>query len=745
MTQRQSIFSFDDDDDDDDKVINSVQPLPRQAIERAAFTTKEFNPDAFLSSRRYLGLERLKSELNGHLKLLKTELVELINRDYQDFINLSTNLKGVDKEIEKLKLPLIQMETQVQDVRDHFQQVINSLEAQLDRRAHLRDKKSTLKLLLNIHESVTKVEDLLGINADINKETIKGEEKEEDEVIVVDDSLGKQIERVAIEFNQMQHLVGRGKELAFVTENEWRITRIRDTLQQKLSKTLTAALSHIQHGELSLATRESLTQCLRTYALIDQTQVAEQLIREQFVRPFLKKTITSKAVEGAKGYVSSPDGNKHPLTLMYTKILSFASVDLQPIMEITQRKLKGANYEILVNSLWLEVAERINKECKSIFAAGQTDIFHKNYSATVSFINGLESLCYSRKSLLYLRNHPIYSDFMKKWQLLVYFQLRFREIIGGVETSLNEIDISVPAKRVIDESQVVLSGSKAVLSAIAQCWSDHVFLYGLSHRFWKLTLQLVKRYKIWATAVMENMLDNEKNPTTKSTSSENGGDESITLQVLLAHDVTTLVNTIQSQTNDIILPKLPANAQDLLLLKESMSESLNELEQSTKNELNRHITTGISRRCMDSLKLVKSITSQYRHTNRHPPTESSYFVANIFKPFQQFIQQNQGLIKYDQIGAAVAEAVVTRYTTIISELLTNLKKTEDSLKKLKRNNKKNVTQQSNGMSDEDKIRLQLYLDVLQIEKELQKLNMDTNQLNCYEKLLSVVAPYGKVK
>jgi hypothetical protein len=34
---------------------------------------------------------------------------------------------------------------------------------------------------------VTKVEDLLGINTDIKKETIKGDDKEEDEVIVVDD------------------------------------------------------------------------------------------------------------------------------------------------------------------------------------------------------------------------------------------------------------------------------------------------------------------------------------------------------------------------------------------------------------------------------------------------------------------------------------------------------------------------------------------------------------------------------
>lgn len=44
---------------------------------------------------------------------------------------------------------------------------------------------SMLKLLLNIHNSVTKVEDLLGINSDTSKsgfDTI-----ESDEVVIVDD------------------------------------------------------------------------------------------------------------------------------------------------------------------------------------------------------------------------------------------------------------------------------------------------------------------------------------------------------------------------------------------------------------------------------------------------------------------------------------------------------------------------------------------------------------------------------
>ncbi|KAI8642196.1 hypothetical protein BD408DRAFT_344678, partial [Parasitella parasitica] len=313
-------------------------------------------------------------------------------------------------------------------------------------------------------------------------------------------SLGKKIERVAIEYNQMQHLVRRGKNLAFVTENEWRITRIKDTMELKLSKALSAALSQIRLGEVTRATKQSLIECLRTYALIDQTQIAEKIIREEFVKPFIAKCISRKAIEGVSNHNGSLGTTSgHPLAMMYNKILIFTSSDLKPILDITQKTLKGSHYEILVNSLWLEIIERLNKECKSIFAAGQTDVFHKNYSATVAFISELEGMCYTKRSLLYLRNHPTYAEFMKKWQLLVYFQLRFREIIKDVERVLNDPVSSIT----MDEAQEIsLYGGRVILNAINQCWSDQVFLYGLSHRFWKLTLQLIKRYQGWATDVI---------------------------------------------------------------------------------------------------------------------------------------------------------------------------------------------------------------------------------------------------
>ncbi|KAG0187393.1 Conserved oligomeric Golgi complex subunit 2 [Apophysomyces sp. BC1034] len=621
--RKRAVFSFGDDEDDDDRLIQSVQPLPEQVVERSAFVATDFHPDRFLSSRRHLGLETLKTELNGHLKLLKTELVELINRDYQDFINLSTNLKGVDKAIDDLKKPLIRMELQVQDVRTHFQQVIDTLEQQLEHR--------------------TEVEDLLEINADVPTTSLV---VEGGDGVPIDDSLGKQIERVAIEFNQMQHLVGRGKHLPFVIENEWRIARIKETLQHKLSRTLTTALSRLPSDE----SKSSLLQCLRTYALIDQTHIAECLIREKYVRPFLTKTITRKAIESPRmnGSLTATD---NPLTTMYGKILTFVSKDMCPILEVTRRTLKGTNYEVLVNSLWVEVT----------------------------------------------------------WHYPVQKQ-----------------------------------------------WRNPLRDAGLT-----------KRYNLWASRTVEHLLaatlteekDKSSVPSRPSTPIGNIQelgivDETTALKqlVMLVHDIEILVEQTKTQTDTVILPKLPVNVHEIPLLRECINDILLNLVQSSIPEANKRITGIVNRRCMESLKLVRSITSQYRHTNKPPPTESSYFIPNLFRPFLTFVEQHSSWINDGRRkiwGRMVGEAIVTRYTTIVTELLINLKKTEDSLKKLKKGKKNAVKPILGGnsgdvaMTDEDKIRLQIFLDVQRIGEELSSLAIDKTNFECYDKLYEFVQPFGK--
>lgn len=53
----------------------------------------DFDVDRFVSDcRRRVQLEELREDLELYYKLLKTAMVELINKDYADFVNLSTNL-----------------------------------------------------------------------------------------------------------------------------------------------------------------------------------------------------------------------------------------------------------------------------------------------------------------------------------------------------------------------------------------------------------------------------------------------------------------------------------------------------------------------------------------------------------------------------------------------------------------------------------------------------------------------------
>ena len=77
--------------------------------------------------KREVGLERLRDDLDLFLRVLKSSMVELINRDFADFLNLSTNLVrkelkktsevlfylqvGFDKSITTLKNPLTAMKS----------------------------------------------------------------------------------------------------------------------------------------------------------------------------------------------------------------------------------------------------------------------------------------------------------------------------------------------------------------------------------------------------------------------------------------------------------------------------------------------------------------------------------------------------------------------------------------------------------------------------------------------------------
>ncbi|CAG8537381.1 3406_t:CDS:10, partial [Cetraspora pellucida] len=763
-------------------------PLPfPPPLNREMFSTPDFNCDHFLANRRHLTLDELKKELNVHLKSLKSELVEMINRDYASFVDLSTNLKGVDKVIEEVARPLGKMREEIQasPFTSNIKNILNFIERShnfsecrgfirksiIPPGLHTRKEgtvilwvfsqryvKASLQLLINIHESVRKVENLLLISSESASSLLSK---------VDSGNSAKQIERVAIEYNQMQYLVSKGKDLPFVANIDWRITRIKETLRTNLSSALRSALNRVKNQSNDIASKETLTQILRTYALIDQTKSAESVIRTELVAPSINEVVSqsnlenqthsipytsaissSRPVTKASKACYSLQYSKEPLALMYNRILTFINTDWFILLEITRKILKGTSFEILVNSMWAEVVESITKKLAVIFIPGIPNVFHK-MAATSLFC--------------------------------------LAEVSSQVENALIT-GIEMPTDSINDlQSTLKLPASKSILFAIERCWADDVFVYGLSHRFWKLTLQLIQRYKNWLLAGLTDLLSetnsqgNDKvteinvfdldspvlrplnNPGGNNLASIEIQDERLLkLLTTVAHDVENITIKIREIYQEHIITRLPESMNEQPVIEGCVSSSLSSMH-SDLPDLSQNIATILTKRCTETLsKHIRSVITQFRGSNTKPPTEASYFVPHIIKPLVTFCKVNSQLLsdkRRNECNSIVADAVANRYYTIVFEHLTTLKKTEESSKIMKRLKKGKSTRSSffsgnsNGdvgeesgalMSDEDKIRLQILLDVKQFGKELTNIGLNPLEIKGYTELYKVVEPYGMI-
>ncbi|KAG0224678.1 oligomeric golgi complex component, COG2-domain-containing protein [Mortierella sp. GBAus27b] len=752
-------------------------------VDRAALTAPDFNADEFLSARRHLPLEELKSQLIAHQKELKTELIELINSDYADFINLSTNLNGVDRMMEDLRKPLNRMKSDAIAVRSNLQSVIESLEQKLQHRAEIREKKASLQLLLNISESVGKVEGLLQIS---NTSEAPASLRDGNESI----SVAKRLERVAIEYNQMHYLVGKGANLPFVTNIEWRLARIKETMSENLSTVLRGCILPSQADTDASANKDVLSQCLRTYALIDQTTEAEKVIAEDLLAPFIDKTIVKSALSDQphSRNAGSERSTQSQLTIMYTHVLQFIDDRCGTLISITQKELKGTNFDIPVNCIWGTATQAILKNIPQILTAGIPDEFHRNYMDTIQFVSKIEELCGSRRSLARLRSQGSYQSFMKRWHLSAYFQLRLRDISFAVDDALQ---MSIDPSQRPPNSDVHLPASLSILQAIERCWSPNVFIYGIAYSFWKFTLQLMKRYSIWIKANLNKDLDAPKDkpqsrtpspalgPVTSSSRQQSrpvpsSGASSLrppgaagrtsfeetTLQQLsmIVHDIDHVVVRIQEIFDQQIRPKLPPSIADEPTFLESFERNLREIREDIPMAQQK-ITDLIVKHCVDSLSNIKNLTAR---ASEGPPKEPSSFVPQILSPLSTYLSGSGSILKSESRDAWTLEVIVattSQYSTILAEHLNDTNVSEERANRLKAAGAKTRGQQSwmpslpnvfsatgtldaeANMSKNDKLRLQCVLDVKCYKSELIKFNIKPETFQPYLDLESNTQPY----
>ncbi|KAJ8308390.1 hypothetical protein KUTeg_013264 [Tegillarca granosa] len=707
-----------------------AMPLPSGpatlCFDKDEFMKPDFDVDVFIMEcRRRVQLETLRDDLTTYLKILRSAMIELINKDYADFVNLSTNLVGMDKAITNLTVPLGQLREEVLSVKMAMDQAIAAVEEKLREREQIRQKK--------------KIEKLLGINVNDGDNT-PGR------------LTGQLIERVANEFNKLQFYVTKSKGLPLVEMIKPRIANITTTLQFSLEGQFIDGLQS--------ANTEVLRQCLRTYSLIDKIRDAENLFRQHVVKPYMEEVISEQFLRTSR----------QGLQGMYTKILDFIPQKCKLLKDVTSgNALTGSSeivrgYDFLVNAVWPEIIYNIEARTPSIFAPGNPNVFHEKFLTSMLFLERFERQCGSQASVKRLREHQSYHAFMTKWSLPVYFQIRFQEIASSLETAL-----CTAFNKAADTSEFHLHSTLALWVNLHQCWRDEIFLDPLCHKFWKLTLQMLSRYSLWLDEVYDEQISKPKELEKKGSTASlpsladggGAGDKApsngqssttdthsgpitpvVTVgQILcLISDAEKISAQIFTFFDDTVKPRVSgAGFQNKDLLKNNIQECSEKIKENLPR-FQAHVVEEIILQCSAHLRQVNDIPRLYRRTNREVPSKPSTYISSLLKPLQLFVDEHESVLGQNQkieIFQQVFTQLGEQYHSVTADVLLSVKKMEDSLKKLRKVRGTDKSSGSQGMTDDDKIRTQLVIDIENYGRQISSYGIQQDSLESYNKLLQL--------
>ncbi|KAH0827904.1 oligomeric golgi complex component, COG2-domain-containing protein [Lanmaoa asiatica] len=825
-----------------------------------------FNVEKFLLSRSYTSLPELRTELREYLSSLKEELVLLINDDYEDFISLSTDLRGEGTRMGRLKAPLNGLREQIRVSRQSLRNIQDAIQAKLDMRSRLRDEKALLHHLLKISESITRLESLLLISKPDHAELPPSHLSGATEVSSgkTRGSRGKHLSRVATEYTQLLYIVSkaRAENCAYVEEIQWSIDRIRYTLTSDLDhlfSSILAALTGIGGGKTSELEKAKLvadlTECLCVYDTLCLWRTAEDIIKRTVVLPYIRKSIHPDALaaphspivphtplpsrappsslpprtpytpytafsskqnpfdsKDATPSIPYLDEFNDPLAKLFNQILRFVDQDLRRIMQIAEQVSVKSNparmdptsaaalpssieaathisdrFDIMANVIWSEIGQAIMDELGLVvFAAGKPDEFLKVVYPLIDYSDftytcgssatrqhrhlssALEFIAPSTKSVQAMRSHPVFASFNKRWQLPIYFQLRWKDIVGKVEDSLSNTVIS-PNFTNFGHPVFLMLQAESVWAAISSCWSAEIFIPDLAHRFWRLTLQLLSRYKIWletalpqieasvqVTSPTDKVVRSSLRSSTPQTSSEtlpenNAVDDLLKQYAIILVDIKAMTLQVLVLWREEISSALPelAASQDMHIDPEDALREQLTLLNSIADQVMKQVVQLLSRRACDSLLPVRSIPSQFRAmSSKRVPTEPSYFVPLILRPVKAFFgiggssvagnRLREGLLK--ESATEVFDSVCQRYI----QYLTAMRKTEESLRRLKKGKKSTLGIFSGASAskdddrDEERIRTQMIIDVEAFGQDGKSLGTDIASVESYLQLSQMV-------
>ncbi|XP_072970443.1 conserved oligomeric Golgi complex subunit 2 [Typha angustifolia] len=716
-----------------------------------SFLRPDFDPESYIAElRSFVPLESLATELRSHVAALQAELVDLINRDYADFVSLSTRLVDVDAAAARMRAPLAEFREKVAAFRAAVDTALAALRVGLRQRAEASAAREILELLLDTFHVVSKIEKLIKelsttpcdfANTDVGS-TEKGLSNEVSVQHVENGTNLREtqsilLERIASEMNRLKFYISHAQNLPFIENMEKRI--------QGAALLLDTSLGHCFVDGLEHRDANAIFNCLRAYAAIYNTSAAEELFRTTVVAPLIQKIIPHSRSHEVVG-VSSDE-----LEDDYRKIMQCIEMDCKFLLEISSSANSGLHvFDFLANSILKEVLLAIQKGKPGAFSPGKPTEFLKNYKSSLAFLAFLEGFCPSKSAVTRFRSEAIYTEFMRQWNVGVYFSLRFQEIAGGLDSALAN---TITPKEVHDNQgkpqTAILKQSIKLLDSLRTCWSDDVLVFSHCDKFLRLSLQLISRYSTWLSS---GLAARKARGGSSNLSPDAEWAISVPVEdfIYVMHDVGIVVNELSGDYLGHVCKLLDSCSVEVLdLVKKSILQTGKSLEELLPAILDVMIEA-IVEKSVEDLRQLKGITATYRMTNKLPVRHSPY-VSGILRPLKLFLDGER--VSYlskdatNELLRGSTERITSRYYELAADLVNVARKTESSLLRLRQGAQRRVGASSdasdNNISDTEKICMQLFLDIQEYGRHLAAFGIKAADIPSYRSLWQCVAPEDK--
>ncbi|KAJ2281978.1 hypothetical protein IW139_001856 [Coemansia sp. RSA 353] len=737
-------------------------------------TRQPFNTEAYAAAALAQGktLDTVQSELSKRLQQTQRTLFSLINQRYEDFLGLSTSLTGIDTTIDELRAPLTTVKHEIHEVSNELQTKLEYMDSRLAYRAQLREKKQVLRLFLDLEQLLNRVGVVL-------KEAEAAKDLEHVTCL----------ERAAVDVSQIRYFARKGSEYPYVVAAQQRIQHIEESLLTALEQSLRPALEKFleqcttqndmdPQARQTAGTEETvhlIAQTLRAYSTVEETERAEDIMRTALVRPTVSHVL---GTQSGRGMGLEPE----KFASMLRSVLQFAKSTCVPLVKSIESHLAGSNGstgdKLAVRVVWRELSSCIMEHLPLVFVPGMPERFHKNYREACVFVSEFSHMFSLGNDSLMV--DPVYVEFSRKWQLSAYFSIQKKHVIAVLEdfergkpldaargSESNGTRPSTPAPKLQVEQDVLqIKHREGLLTehaaravwAIQQCWTSNVYLEALAAKFWQLTMQILLWYQQTASQCVQQLI--QSNASKSSVQAL----ESHELDELLhhMHDMFAMREVAMEQTRAIcrVVPGTDNGTCGISAgLESAVGQALAPLD-DTSNKAADHISSTITAPSTTTLAShLRRTTSQFRHTNRPPPSTPSPYISSLFA----YLESTESKITHDQatserikhmLRSRVATRVSQEFARVCADALATISKTEASLLRLRKSRGSNVRVDVGDVvvpsgadlrgkvpeADNDKIRRQIWLDVDQVARIVRGYGVETDPE--FARFVDLIQPFG---